>query len=107
MGIHAHNDADLGVANSIAAVELGAAQVQGTINGFGERCGNANLCSIIPTIKLKLGLDCISDKSLRRLTELSRFVFEIANINPNRYQPYVGRSAFAHKGGVHAAAVKA
>jgi 2-isopropylmalate synthase len=106
LGIHAHNDAEMGVANSVAAVELGATQVQGTINGFGERCGNANLCSIIPGIKLKLGLDCISDDNLRRLTELSRFVYEIANINPNRYQPYVGRSAFAHKGGVHAAAVK-
>ncbi len=106
IGIHAHNDAEMGVANSLAAVELGATQVQGTINGFGERCGNANLCSIIPSIKLKLGLDCISDDNLRRLTELSRFVYEIANINPHRYQPYVGRSAFAHKGGVHAAAVK-
>jgi 2-isopropylmalate synthase len=106
LGIHAHNDAEMGVANSLAAVELGATQVQGTINGFGERCGNANLCSIIPGLKLKLGLDCISDDNLRRLTELSRFVYEIANINPNRYQPYVGRSAFAHKGGVHAAAVK-
>jgi 2-isopropylmalate synthase len=106
LGIHAHNDIEMGVANSVAAVELGASQVQGTINGFGERCGNANLCSIIPSIKFKLGLDCISDDNLRRLTELSRFVYEIANINPNRYQPYVGRSAFAHKGGVHAAAVK-
>ena len=106
LGIHAHNDIEMGVANSVAAVELGASQVQGTINGFGERCGNANLCSIIPSLKLKLGLDCISDENLRKLTELSRFVYEIANINPNRYQPYVGRSAFAHKGGVHAAAVK-
>jgi 2-isopropylmalate synthase len=106
LGIHAHNDAEMGVANSVAAVELGAEQVQGTINGFGERCGNANLCSIIPSLKLKLGLDCISDENLRRLTEMARFVYEIANINPNRYQPYVGRSAFAHKGGVHAAAVK-
>lgn len=106
LGIHAHNDAEMGVANSVAAVELGAVQVQGTINGFGERCGNANLCSIIPTLKLKLGLDCISNENLRRLTEVSRFVYEIANINPNRYQPYVGRSAFAHKGGVHAAAVR-
>ena len=106
LGIHAHNDAEMAVANSITAVELGADQVQGTINGFGERCGNANLCSIIPGIRLKLGLDCISDAHLRRLTELARFVYETANINPNRYQPYVGRSAFAHKGGVHAAAVK-
>lgn len=106
LGIHAHNDTEMAVANSIAAVELGAVQVQGTINGFGERCGNANLCSIIPTLKLKLGIDCISDENLRRLTEVSRFVYETANISPNRYQPYVGRSAFAHKGGVHAAAVR-
>jgi len=106
LGIHAHNDSELGVANSIAAVELGCAQVQGTINGFGERCGNANLCSIIPNLMLKLGLECIGEANLRRLTELSRFVYELANINPNRYQPYVGQSAFAHKGGVHAAAVK-
>lgn len=106
LGIHAHNDGEMGVANSLAAVELGVSQVQGTVNGFGERCGNANLCSIIPGIRLKLGLDCVSDDNLRRMSELSRFVYEIANISPNRYQPYVGRSAFAHKGGVHAAAVK-
>jgi len=106
LGIHAHNDSELAVANSIAAVELGCDQVQGTINGFGERCGNANLCSIIPALKLKLGLDCISDDNLRRLTEVSRYVYELANVAPNRYQPYVGVSAFAHKGGVHAAAVK-
>ncbi|MFH1597106.1 MAG: citramalate synthase [Pseudomonadota bacterium] len=106
LGIHAHNDSELAVANSLAAVELGCDQVQGTINGFGERCGNANLCSIIPALKLKLGLDCISDDNLRRLTEVSRYVYELANVAPNRYQPYVGVSAFAHKGGVHAAAVK-
>lgn len=105
LGIHAHNDAELAVANSIAAVELGCEQVQGTINGYGERCGNANLCSIIPTIKLKLGFDCISEAQLARLSETSRFVNELANLRHNRYQPYVGRSAFAHKGGVHAAAV--
>ena len=106
LGIHAHNDSELAVANSLAAVELGCDQVQGTINGFGERCGNANLCSIIPALKLKLGLDCISDDNLRRLTEVSRYVYELANVAPNRYQPYVGVSAFAHKGGIHAAAVK-
>ena len=106
LGIHAHNDSELAVANSLAAVELGCDQVQGTINGFGERCGNANLCSIIPALKLKLGFDCISDDNLRRLTEVSRYVYELANIAPNRYQPYVGVSAFAHKGGIHAAAVK-
>jgi 2-isopropylmalate synthase len=106
LGIHAHNDSELAVANSLAAVELGAVQVQGTINGVGERCGNANLCSIIPNLKLKMGLDCLSDASLRRLTEVSRFVYELANLRPNRYQAYVGQSAFAHKGGVHAAAVK-
>jgi 2-isopropylmalate synthase len=106
LGIHAHNDSEMAVANSLAAVELGCDQVQGTINGFGERCGNANLCSIIPALKLKLGIDCISDDNLRRLTEVSRYVYELANIPPSRYQPYVGVSAFAHKGGIHAAAVK-
>jgi 2-isopropylmalate synthase len=106
LGIHAHNDAELAVANSIAAVELGCDQVQGTINGFGERCGNANLCSIIPALKVKMGIDCLSDDNLRRLTEVSRYVYELANVAPNRYQPYVGVSAFAHKGGIHAAAVK-
>jgi len=106
LGIHAHNDSELAVANSLAAVELGCVQVQGTINGFGERCGNANLCSIIPALQLKMGIDCLSEANLQRLTEVSRFVYELANVHPNRYQPYVGISAFAHKGGVHAAAVK-
>jgi 2-isopropylmalate synthase len=106
LGIHAHNDSECAVANSIAAVELGCDQVQGTINGFGERCGNANLCSIIPALKVKMGIDCLSDDNLRRLTEVSRYVYELANVAPNRYQPYVGVSAFAHKGGIHAAAVK-
>ncbi|MBM4285271.1 MAG: citramalate synthase [Deltaproteobacteria bacterium] len=106
LGIHAHNDSELAVANSLAAVELGAVQVQGTINGVGERCGNANLCSIIPNLKLKMGVDCIPDDHLKRLSEVSRFVYELANMRPNRYQPYVGQSAFAHKGGVHAHAVK-
>ncbi len=106
LGIHAHNDSELAVANSLAAVELGCDQVQGTINGVGERCGNANLCSIIANLKLKMGLDCISDDNLRKLREVSQFIYELANVRPNRYQPFVGRSAFAHKGGVHAAAVK-
>jgi len=106
LGIHTHNDSELAVANSLAAVALGAKQVQGTMNGVGERCGNANLCSIIPAIKLKLKLDCISDKQLTRLRETSRYILELANIRPPRYQPYVGRSAFAHKGGIHVAAVE-
>jgi 2-isopropylmalate synthase len=106
LGIHTHNDSELAVANSLAAVELGANQVQGTMNGVGERCGNANLCSIIPAIKLKLKLDCITDEQLTRLRETSRYILELANIRPFRYQPYVGRSAFAHKGGIHVAAVE-
>ncbi len=106
LGIHAHNDSELAVANSIAAVALGCGQVQGTINGVGERCGNANLCSIIPNLQVKMGLECLSADNLKRLTEVSRFVYEVANVRPNRYQPYVGKSAFAHKAGVHAAAVK-
>lgn len=105
LGIHAHNDSEMAVANSVAAVQHGCDQVQGTINGMGERCGNANLCSIIPILKLKLNIDCLSDDNLRRLGEVSRYVYELANLNPNRYQPFVGRSAFAHKAGYHAAAM--
>lgn len=101
IGIHAHNDAELAVANSLAAVEAGATQVQGTINGYGERCGNANLCSIIPALKLKMGIDCISDANLARLTETARFVAGVANMTLDRHLPYVGDSAFAHKGGLH------
>ncbi len=106
LGIHAHNDSDMAVANSIIAVELGAVQVQGTINGFGERCGNANLCSILPNLKLKMKVDCISDEQLGHLKEVSQFVTEIANLSPDKHQPYVGDSAFAHKGGVHVHAVR-
>jgi 2-isopropylmalate synthase len=106
LGIHAHNDADMAVANSITAVQMGAVQVQGTINGFGERCGNANLCSIIPNLKLKMKVDCLTDLQLRRLKEVSRFVSEIANLAANKHQPYVGESAFAHKGGIHVHAVR-
>lgn len=106
LGIHAHNDSDCAVANSIVAIINGAVQVQGTINGFGERCGNANLCSVIPNLQLKLGYRCIDDYKLKKLTEVSRFVYEIANLIPFKRQPFVGESAFAHKGGVHVSAVR-
>jgi 2-isopropylmalate synthase len=106
LGIHVHNDAECAVANSLAAVAEGVDQVQGTINGFGERCGNANLVSIIPTLVLKLGHDCIPAPHLRELRDLSRFVSELANRKPWSSQPYVGDSAFAHKGGMHVSAVQ-
>jgi 2-isopropylmalate synthase len=106
LGIHVHNDGDVAVANSLVAVEMGAVQVQGTINGVGERCGNANLCSIIPGLCLKMNIPCLTPEKLLKLRETSRFVLELANMSPNRYQPYVGRSAFAHKGGVHISAVE-
>ena len=106
VGIHCHNDGELAVANSLTAVEHGAVQVQGTINGIGERCGNVNLCSVIATLQLKMGVRVVSPANLRRLREVSRFVDELANIEPNKRQPYVGQSAFAHKGGVHVAAVQ-
>ena len=105
LGIHTHNDSGLAVANSIAACECGCRQVQGTINGYGERCGNADLCSVIPSLKLKLGLDCISEKKLSELTEVARYVAEISNSILQNNQPFVGISAFAHKGGVHVNAV--
>ncbi len=106
IGIHAHNDTECAVANSLIAVELGVTQVQGTINGLGERCGNANLTSIIPNLKLKLNYDCITDEQLRRLKEVSRFVTEIANLRHFKRQPYVGDSAFAHKAGIHVSAIQ-
>jgi len=105
LGIHAHNDSELAVSNSLAAVRAGCVQVQGTINGFGERCGNANLCSIIPNLQLKMGLQVVTSAKLKTLTELSRFVSEVANLQPKKNLPYVGQSAFAHKGGVHVSAV--
>jgi 2-isopropylmalate synthase len=105
LGIHTHNDSELAVANSLAAVQAGITQVQGTINGYGERCGNANLCSIIPSLKLKLGIDCITDAQLARLTEVAHYVSELANLVPDTYAPYVGLSAFSHKGGYHVAAI--
>ena len=105
LGIHVHNDAECAVANSLAAVREGVDQVQGTLNGFGERCGNANLVSIIPGLVLKMGLTCIPDTNLRELRELSRFASELANRKPWDAQPYIGDSAFAHKGGMHVSAV--
>ncbi|MDO8520362.1 MAG: citramalate synthase [Deltaproteobacteria bacterium] len=105
MGIHCHNDTESGVSNSIAAVIAGVTQVQGTINGIGERCGNANLCSIVANLELKLGYETIGKKRLERLRDVSSFVDELANRSPNRHQPYVGKAAFAHKGGVHVDAI--
>jgi 2-isopropylmalate synthase len=106
VGIHTHNDCGFGVANAIAAVEAGAAHVQGTINGYGERTGNCNLTSVIPTLALKMGKTCVPEKSLPKLRELSHFVDEIANFKPDPRQPWVGVTAFAHKGGMHAHAVE-
>ncbi len=106
LGIHAHNDSGLAVANSLAAVEEGATHVQGTINGFGERCGNADLCIVIPDLAYKMGLEVLSEVGLRRLTELSRYVYELANVVPQANQPFVGMSAFAHKGGLHIDAIR-
>lgn len=105
LGIHCHNDADLAVANSVCAVEQGCDMVQGTINGYGERCGNADLIPIIANLKLKLGIDCISDDKLKELTKVSHFVSEISNMKQRNDQPYTGSSSFAHKGGVHINAV--
>lgn len=105
LGIHAHNDSEVAVANSLLAVKSGVVQVQGTINGYGERCGNANLSSIIPNLKLKQGIDSVTEEQLKRLTEVSRFVSEVANLTPPTHEPYVGDSAFAHKGGIHVSAL--
>jgi 2-isopropylmalate synthase len=105
LGIHCHNDSGLAVANSIVAIEAGCDMVQGTINGYGERCGNADLIPIIANLKLKLKLDCLPDEKIKKLTELSYFVSEISNMKHMSNQPYVGDSAFAHKGGVHINAV--
>jgi 2-isopropylmalate synthase len=107
IGIHTHNDAECGVANSLAAVEAGARLVQGTINGYGERCGNANLVSVLPALQFKLGYECVPADRLRLLTETAHFVDELTNVNPDPDQPYVGRNAFAHKGGMHVAGVQA
>jgi 2-isopropylmalate synthase len=101
LGIHTHNDAELAVANSLAAVEAGVTQVQGTMNGYGERCGNANLCSIIPNLKLKMGIDCVTDEQLTKLSDVSRYISELANMPHYDRLPYVGDDAFTHKGGIH------
>ena len=105
LGIHTHNDCDLAVANALAAVENGASHIQGTINGYGERCGNANLCSLIPLIELKTENETIGKENLKKLTQVSRFVSDVVNISPFNRQAFVGASAFAHKGGIHVSAV--
>ncbi len=106
LGIHTHNDCGFGVANAIAGIEAGATQVQGTINGFGERTGNCNLISVIPTLALKMGLRCVPSKSLAKLKELSEFVNEVANMRHDVRAPWVGQTAFAHKGGMHVHAIE-
>ncbi len=107
IGIHTHNDAECGVANALAAVREGARLVQGTINGYGERCGNANLVSILPALQLKMGYSCVTEEQLASLTEVSHFVAELCNLTPNPDQAYIGRHAFAHKGGMHVAGIEA
>jgi 2-isopropylmalate synthase len=106
LGIHCHNDADTATANSLAAVEAGAVMVQGTINGLGERCGNADLCAVIPGLMLKMGRKCLPPKNLKRLTEVSLYVYELANMIPHDAQPYVGVNAFSHKAGLHVDAIQ-
>ncbi len=105
LGIHTHNDSETAVANAIAAVLAGATMVQGTINGYGERCGNANLCALIPNLQLKLGYHCITPEQLQRLTPTSHLVSEVVNLAPNDHAAFTGQSAFAHKGGIHVSAV--
>jgi 2-isopropylmalate synthase len=106
IGIHTHNDSGTAVANAIAAVQAGASMVQGTINGYGERCGNADLCTLLPNLQLKLGYNCVAPEQLQYLTESSRLISEIVNLAPDDHAPYVGMSAFAHKGGIHVSAVE-
>jgi len=106
LGMHAHDDGGCAVANSLAAVREGVVQVQGTVNGYGERCGNANLCTIAAGLELKLGQRCLPEGKLRSLTEIAHFVAEVANLSPDEHLPYVGKSAFAHKGGIHVAAMR-
>ena len=105
IGIHCHNDSELAVANTLAGVESGATQVQGTINGFGERCGNVNLISVIANLQLKMGKKCVTPAQLKKLREVSQLFYELANIHPNKRQAFVGDSAFAHKGGLHVSGV--
>src|SRR3989449_2077869 len=105
LGIHCHNDSELAVANTLAGVETGATQVQGTINGVGERCGNVNLISVIANLQLKMGKKCVTPAQLKKLRDVSQLFYELANIQPNKRQAYVGDSAFAHKGGLHVSGV--
>jgi 2-isopropylmalate synthase len=105
VGIHCHNDGELAVANTLAGVEMGATQVQGTINGFGERCGNVNLISVIANLQLKMGKKCVTQAQLKKLRDVSQLFYELANIQPNKRQAFVGDSAFAHKGGLHVSGV--
>ena len=105
VGIHAHNDCGLALANALVAVEEGALMVQGTINGYGERCGNTDLIAVIGNLQIKMGYRCIAPEKLQKLTELSHYVSEVANIPPLSQRPFVGKSAFAHKGGVHVSAI--
>src|SRR5208283_3262905 len=106
VGIHTHNDSGVGVANALAAVQQGAVQVQGTINGYGERTGNCNMTSVIPCLVLKMGIECIPKENIRHLRGLSMFVDDLANVRHDIKQPFVGASAFAHKGGIHVDAVE-
>jgi 2-isopropylmalate synthase len=106
LGVHTHNDSETAVANALVAVQEGAIQVQGTVNGYGERCGNANLCSIIPALELKLGKPCLPEGHLQTLYEVAHFVAEVANLAPDEHLAYIGKSAFAHKGGIHVAAMR-
>jgi 2-isopropylmalate synthase len=106
LGVHTHNDGECAVANALAAVRAGARHVQGTINGYGERCGNANLCALVPDLELKMGFKCLPEGGLKQLREVSHFVAEVANLSCDEHMAYVGRSAFAHKGGVHVAAMR-
>ncbi len=106
IGIHTHNDSDCATANCLSAVRAGARHVQGTLNGLGERCGNANLCTLIPNLRFKMGFDCLTPEKIKTLTEVSRYVFEICNLTPVVNMPYVGESAFAHKAGLHVDALR-
>jgi 2-isopropylmalate synthase len=106
LGIHVHNDGECAVANTITAVREGAIQAQGTVNGYGERCGNANLCAIIPDLEVKLGMRCLPEGHLSMLFDVAHFVAEVANLAPDEHMAYVGKSAFAHKGGIHVAAMR-
>ena len=106
IGVHTHDDGGCAVANTLAGVSAGAVHIQGTINGYGERVGNANLCTVIPDLQLKMGIDCVDTKQLQRLRDLSHYVSEVANLQHDTHAPYVGHSAFAHKGGIHVAAMR-